>query len=612
MSASGSAIGPGVVAAAVDQAIDLQRGDALGIAPLDADARVPDANLPERLAEAALLATYARVIQVVGNGTDKTAAINAALATGVAVGLTKEVRLVGEFTISAPLVIASKTKLDATGATVTLAAGSNCNMLRNTAVAATGTRDNGIEVTGGRWIRGTSSGSGINMHTMCFRRVDGLRVRPTYISVGAGKYAVNLGDVTKFEVDHIDFSTTSDGVHINGPASAGSVHHITGTTYDDSVAITGNDYAAYADVSGNVTDVMISHINTTSTVANNVKVLAGQGCTVDDIVVEHVRGTCAQNGVWLGDDNGQATTDNGTHGVLTVRDVNVSGTQASSCTVFGNLATGAKALILSDLALVVGLGTYVLNLGVDAAGVVDQLIVERPRVGDGMAGKRLVALRTTAGATVRNVVITSPRAREVSNTVLFEATPTVVNTVTITDPQVSATDTSSTNWISLASGSTVGTVTIRGGRIAGGRGVADVRCPATVVLTGGLEVSAGTNGLNRLANLYGTSAIKWVFGEVTVAATMNRYLIVNETASLTVIGTPSSVVPSTLDIIQRSAAQTVRVAGTTLSTDLQLLTPQNEDVVRAFVAKGTIAAGATAVYRGGIWKDLYAGTTYTP
>ena len=59
MSSSGSAIGPGVVAAAVGTAIAEQKGDPGGLAPLGADQRVPDGNLPERLGADELSATYA-------------------------------------------------------------------------------------------------------------------------------------------------------------------------------------------------------------------------------------------------------------------------------------------------------------------------------------------------------------------------------------------------------------------------------------------------------------------------------------------------------------------------------------------------------------------------
>ena len=71
---------------------------------------------------------------VTATGADQTTQINTALSATPVFGTRRKVQLIGNFTISAPLVVASRTLLDATQATITLAAGSNCNMLQNTAV----------------------------------------------------------------------------------------------------------------------------------------------------------------------------------------------------------------------------------------------------------------------------------------------------------------------------------------------------------------------------------------------------------------------------------------------------------------------------------------------
>lgn len=552
--------------------------------------------------DAAIKEVAGRVIHLDATGGDQTARINAALAQ--AVDSTRVVRLRGDFAIIGPIVIGSDTVLDARGATLTQTAGSDCNMLQNAAVVADATRDSGITVIGGTWAKGANAGTGNDRHGLMFRRVDGLRVTGLGATSTDGKYAIGLGDCTDFEVARCDFDTASDGIHVNGPATNGHIHHITGTTGDDTVSLTGNDYAAYADVTGDITNVLIEHVDATSTVANVVKVLAGQDCLVDDITVAHVRGTSAQHGVWIGDDNGQATTDNGSHGTIRVRDVDVDGTAPGSSVVYTNMENGAQELHLSDIALTGGSGLYCIQVGVGSTGVVDKMVVERPRVADTLAGRRLVALRTASGATFRQVAIHSPRAREVSNAILLEVTPAVLESATITDPYCTATDTNSTNWLNFASGSTVGTVAVVGGQIAGGRGLADIRCAATVLLTGGLTVGAGTNGLNRVANLYGSSAVKFILGTVTVATTINRYFIINETASLTVVGEAGAVVPSTPDLIQRSASQTMRVTGRTLRGDLAQMTPQDDDLCMALVSHLTIPAGALAIYRGG-WRTVY-------
>lgn len=76
--------------------------------------------------------------EIADGTTDNTAALQAVL-TAAAPGATVRIGpgAGGSYVISAPLVIPSGVTLDCTGATLTLAAGSNCNMLNNTAVSTT-------------------------------------------------------------------------------------------------------------------------------------------------------------------------------------------------------------------------------------------------------------------------------------------------------------------------------------------------------------------------------------------------------------------------------------------------------------------------------------------
>ncbi|MEH3135340.1 MAG: hypothetical protein PGN30_10110 [Mycolicibacterium neoaurum] len=73
-------------------------------------------------------------IDITSTGTDQTAEINAALAA--IAGTMGTVKLRGAFTITAPLIMYSKSALDASDAVVTLGAGRNCNMLRNASSVA--------------------------------------------------------------------------------------------------------------------------------------------------------------------------------------------------------------------------------------------------------------------------------------------------------------------------------------------------------------------------------------------------------------------------------------------------------------------------------------------
>jgi hypothetical protein len=87
-------------------------------------------DLSDTTHAAALNAAYASVVSPgLANGTNDTAALQAALNSGAG----KIVKGVPgqSYKINAPLIIKSGTVLDMTGATITLLAGSNCNMLQN-------------------------------------------------------------------------------------------------------------------------------------------------------------------------------------------------------------------------------------------------------------------------------------------------------------------------------------------------------------------------------------------------------------------------------------------------------------------------------------------------
>ena len=562
----------------------------------------------------ALIASYATVAGLPpASGGDDRAAINAILSANAG----KVVRgQPGEsYSISGPLVIKSGTTLDMTGCTITLTA--TTNMLQNHQVVANNGRDSGIIVRGGTWVRGNNSGSLTNTHTLCFRRCDGLLISDLRVTSSAGKYAINLGDVTNFEVARIDFAAYSDGVHINGPASKGHVHHITGTTGDDSVAITGNDYVNYADVTGNVTDVVIEHVTTTSTLANNVKVLAGQGCTVDDITVRRIRGTHAQHAVWLGDDNGQASTDNGTHGRLSVKDVQATSANSTSAQVFTNFANGCRELTVEDMA-VVGVGLYGLLLG--AESTVEVVRVVRASL-DGLSGRRVVRTQGTAGTNIRRLSIESPMVRSIGgNTMLLDSGNNLSN-VTITNASLYADDTSTTKWVNIGAGATINTITVFGGRVEGGRDIFEVSSAGTYVVTGGATVM----GINRIANMF-TAAATFVFGDVTVVSATNQLIHLNTGATgATILGGPGAVLPASPTVFSRNGAIPLRLNGPTLPISAALVhdnlntavvVPKVGDMFTNSVTNGSLLANhpcvVTAVAAGKpTFKSLIDGATYT-
>lgn len=556
----------------------------------------------------ALDATYIRTIASVSPTADQASRVNTILKTGSAVGLRKIIRLRGTFSIGSAIVVPSNTELDATEATIILLPNSNGNMLQNAAVTATTTRDKTIAIRGGVWDRGSNGGSGINLHSLMLRRVDGLVIRDLMVKTAAGKYAVNVGDVTAFLIDNIAFATYSDGVHVNGPASNGRISRISGSTGDDSVALTGNDYSAYADVTGSITNVEITDVNTTSTAANNVKVLAGLGCTADDVTVRRVRGAAAQYGVWLGDDNGQTSTKNGTYGSLTVSDVQVAATASGGgAQVYGNLLLGAKRVVISDVT-VAGAATnkYGVLLGLGAGGVVDSLLMDRIRVADGLDGRRAATVQGASGSVVNDIELRHLVARGATNMIGLEVKSIAATSVRLIDPDIIAATAGGSDWVQINASSAVARTVVAGGQITGGRDVLSAFSTTTLVLDGGLIIDT----IDRVGNFYlGANLI--VLGAVRVGTVTNRLFMGNSGATaLTFTGGGHAELPSNPGLYQRaSTAVALRVNGSSLPAAVQDLSPAPYDQCTLVQAAGVLPVGAKVISNGTIWKDLFTGTT---
>lgn len=260
-----------------------------------------------------------RVLLPPPSGGDDTAALNAALRAGA--GSVIRGPRGADYRVSGPLVVHSGTTLTMSGCTVTLVAGSACNLLVNRAVTAGG-RDRDITVIGGTWVRAHGvGGAGPDLHTLRWRRLDGLTLNGLTVKTASDKYAISLGDVTDTTVTRIDFAVHSDGVHIQGPAARTRICGIRGSTGDDTVAITPRDWQAYDDVSGPVTDTVIEDVSAAS-LAALVKVLGGSPETAAlHTTVRGVTGLAGTNVLWVGDDVADWRTTGGRVDDLVVEQV---------------------------------------------------------------------------------------------------------------------------------------------------------------------------------------------------------------------------------------------------------------------------------------------------
>lgn len=336
------------------QAIVASKGAAGGLAPLDSEAKLPEANVPDRLtpdalktaigaevadptspAGTALSATFARTIQVVSDGTDQTAAINAALATAME-GTRKTVKLVGDFTISAPLVIQSDTTFDTRDAVIT--AGFDDNMLRNTAYTA-------LRTTAADAV--TTAGSAtVTSASAAFTSADAgrvLAVTHTTTTKGVNAYGtiLTVNSATSVTLDHPAPYSETGGVAkvyprdhditiLSGKWDRGSrggtaqAQHSLFLRRIDRLKLIGFNYHStggkYGANLGDTTEVYVSDV-TGSSASNFVQWLG----PAKNVVVERVNGPSGDDSV------GFVTSDyasyNDVHGniaAVTVRDVNAN------------------------------------------------------------------------------------------------------------------------------------------------------------------------------------------------------------------------------------------------------------------------------------------------
>ncbi len=325
----------------------------------------------------------------VGNGsTDDTTAIQAALnAANTATG--GIVFFPGGFNylISAPLVIYSNTTVSAMDATIALASSSNCNMLIDSAhngnVQTVPSTMSNITVIGGTWDRGSNNGTNNGTHSIVLGGNKPTVEKATFKST-AGKYAVLFQNAINFVARDLFMDNTfSDGVHIQGPSARGYIENIRGTTGDDMVAITPNDYSAYTwGNEGDVTDILIDGVQIVNqTVANAVRILSGKKSSTvlntKRIKVKNITGTGITsfgNAVYIGDDNSDANTRNGQIDDITIDGVSVvlQGSSNSLINISGistsltipNI-TIKNVAILSDMSAVVSCTHLVTNLILD-------------------------------------------------------------------------------------------------------------------------------------------------------------------------------------------------------------------------------------------------------
>lgn len=186
--------------------------------------------------------------------------------------------------LDGPIILKSGQKLSANPkAEIRLKPGSNTCMVRNEhifgfadkPVPADTQPDTNITIEGGIWttlnmvkdangnMRGHSSKQnpipgthGVillhNVRQVTVRNVTVRQSRP---------FAVHLGNIRDFTVDGLTLERHGrDGVHVDGPASDGTIRNVSGDSHDDPVSLTAWDWRQYSVSFGPIHHLIIEHI----------------------------------------------------------------------------------------------------------------------------------------------------------------------------------------------------------------------------------------------------------------------------------------------------------------------------------------------------------------
>ncbi len=570
-----------------------------------------------------------------------TATINAWLAQTSALGVK---RLVGAVTITAPLVLPSGTRLDATGAAVTSTFVGN--MVQNANAFSTTQRDSSITIIGGTWTRNAGGpaatavdGSANGAHSIFLRHIDGLLIRELIVSSTGGKYMIAIGDVTNYHIaDITGGNLASDTVHITGPARYGLVENVNVVTGgDDVVATTTTDYAAYSDTHGDITDLTIRNIkggNTTRIVLIAGASYAsgqGDGHLLDRIVVDTITQTGSGAAVWTGAGGntdtlgsidishvygGAIALRHPNHRVVTVRDAPrgvVPATQDSNTVI--NIAR----LILRDTTVASGNFLLLNNAGI----TIDHLEI------DNLTSAYDSLVNLTLG-TVKKAMLTSVRYTGPNNmlaiagtllALVFQSVSVVLNTstthvvrvnangvlgtATFNDTDVTGVDTNTATLVNMVSSATVNAILVNRGtyttfarfleKASGATGTTVLRVNDAVV-----------SGANRLAQV-GGGVLDFAYSNLRLSGVANQPVRLYNSATGRISGngwsgyTGGALVTDTAAAVQCTAAD--------FPVDLSLLSKANGD--RASNTNSSLACGVgPAVSNGTSWKNLYSGTTY--
>ena len=469
-------------------------------------------------------------------------------------------------------------------------------------------RDANISIHGGLIDRnnaGAPAGGDIYghytaQHSLVFRRVDGLVFKDVKVHSTGGKYAFSVGDCTRVRNIRPYYDVSSDGFHIQGPASDVRVYGSRGTTHDDPVAITCCDYTAYNDCMGSVSDVVFRDTKMSSN-GGRILLTGGPGCTIRGVSVDGVTGMGKYAGVAIPDGNEAGfpvmfTTDiddvvlsninpkmpDGHHGIY------IGTTAAKTITIEGHVW---------DIGSAGGA-----NIRIDGAvKSLDMRSSKKPRsnatstqYGAYVGPAGVIDVMKVSGLDVQNV----------AGSCLVNANIQVLGWV----KRLQITNYSTANDTYSTAGNTLLQVH-SGGRVDFTQivGLLEINAKHSIYVAAGAIVGPiiysnfQRSGCARIAEFLSAGDISIGVG---VNSTPQAEAIRAAGAPVTVRGAGCSIDTSVYDGVSRSASEIVRVINMDFPVDTAKLTPQAGDRCWNRNAASAPSIVGPAIYNGAEWKSL--------
>lgn len=531
------------------------------------DAAISSATNPTTLTSATLAATSAdvgRSIIVAGAGYSGDPLV--ALITGVTNPTTVVLSVAAQTTVS--------------GATVTIY-----------------DRDKNIWISGGIWDRNNIGDDGaLGGMTILLRRIDGLTINDVeVVTINAvAKFAINIGDATDVITQPIKFNTSSDGIHFEGPNKRITVRDVSGSTGDDSVAFTSREYLAQRDICGNIEDILVENVNTTS-LQSAVKILSGPGTYVKNATVRTIRGTGAVAFNYFDD----LTVGAGPLYNLLVEDVKYLSTGGAPVIITG---TGGKNAIIRNVQDIWPdtSGRVLVLLG----GTSDSISIDGlsyDHTGGTSTNKQWVKIGS--GASIGQLRIYNASATNLGSSLLIQVDGTV-NRLIGTNLQADFNEAMQSRLALFNSASVIGSAVISNVQQYQGMAVLDTATGATI---GPVHINnVWTKGCRRFSNVYST--LDLMLTSTTINSPTLAVFYVNN-ANLTIRGSGINRATAWDGIQRQVGTEVIRIINPDFPADLSLLTKANGD--KAYNTNSGLACGVgPAISDGTAWKNLYSGLAY--